>query len=103
MATYVGHSGPVLCCMWSPLKPQFIITGSSDFMLSIWDYTSPEQSPKLLSDDKKRKLKNKIQKYKIQNVKTVVSEAHNEPIANNSTNSANHSAVSMTEIAETSN
>lgn len=46
MATYTGHNGPVLCCIWSPFKPQLIITGSSDFITCIWDYTSPSQSPK---------------------------------------------------------
>ncbi|XP_025162758.1 gem-associated protein 5 [Harpegnathos saltator] len=101
MGTYVGHSGPVLCCMWSPLKPQLIITGSSDFTLSIWDYTLSEQSPKPFSEDKKKKPKYKAQKYRIQNVQTITSEAHNETLTNSSKGSVNHSSVSITEIVET--
>lgn len=62
MGTYIGHDGPVLCCMWSPLKPQLIMTGSSDFMLRIWDYTLAEQSPKQMSDIKFLKKKQKSQK-----------------------------------------
>lgn len=96
------HNGPVLCCMWSPLQPQLIITGSSDFMLSIWDYTSPEQSPKPLLKNKE-KPKYKMQKCKIQNIKTANLEMHNEPSTSNSTSSANHSTVSTTEIVERSN
>lgn len=103
MGTYVGHSGPVLCCMWSPFKPQLIITGSSDFMLSIWDYTLPEQSPRSFSEDKKKKSKHKTPKYKIQNVKIANLEVHNEPTTSNSTSPADHSTVSTIEVAETSN
>lgn len=62
MGTYMSHDGPVLCCMWSPLKPQFIMTGSSDFVLRIWDYTSAEQAPKPSSDIKFLKKKQKSQK-----------------------------------------
>lgn len=62
MGTYMGHNGPVLCCMWSPLKPQLVMTGSSDFMLRIWDYTLPEQSPKQLSEIKVVKKNLKQQK-----------------------------------------
>jgi len=58
----MGHDGPVLCCMWSPLKPQLIMTGSSDFTLHIWNYTLPAQSPKQLSDIKAMKKKHKQQK-----------------------------------------
>lgn len=62
MGTYIGHDGPVLCCMWSPLKPQMIMTGSSDFMLRVWDYTLAEQSPKQISDIKILKKKQKQKK-----------------------------------------
>lgn len=58
----MGHDGPVLCCMWSPLKPQMIMTGSSDFTLHIWNYTLPAQSPKQPSDIKTTKKKCKQKK-----------------------------------------
>lgn len=62
MGTYMGHDGPVLCCMWSPLKPQLILSGSSDFTVHIWNYTLPAQSPKQLSDIKVMKKKYKQKK-----------------------------------------
>lgn len=67
MGTYMGHDGPVLSCMWSPLKPQLIMTGSSDFTLHIWNYTLPAQSPKQLSDIKAEKKKHKQQKKSSKN------------------------------------
>lgn len=67
MGTYVGHEGPVLCCMWSPLKPQLIMTGSSDFMLHVWNYTLPEQMPKQLPNKTKENLKKKSKQKKSKN------------------------------------
>lgn len=67
MGTYIGHDGPVLCCMWSPLKPQLIMTGSSDFTLHIWNYSLPAQSPKKLSDIKVMRKKYKQQKKSTKN------------------------------------
>lgn len=99
----MGHRGPVLCCMWSPLKPQLIITGSSDFMLSIWNFTCPEQSPKPFSEERKKQHKHKTQKYKIPNGKTIVSETNGKPITNNSTNLTDHSADSTSEKTATGN
>ncbi|XP_036142555.1 gem-associated protein 5-like [Monomorium pharaonis] len=78
MGTYMGHIGPVLSCMWSPLKPQLIMTGSSDFTLHVWNYTLPEQSPKQLSDIKGKKKKGKKKK---KNSKTANNE-NNETVPN---------------------
>lgn len=83
MGTYLGHDGPVLCCMWSPLKPQLIMTGSSDFTLHIWNYTLPVQSPKKLSDIKAMKKKHKQQKKSPKN-KTDEHESNSLPLTNQS-------------------
>ena len=89
MGTYMSHDGPVLCCMWSPLKPQLIMTGSSDFTLHIWNYTLSAQSPKQPSDIKASKKKQKQQK-KLKN-KTDDHE-------NNSTTSTNPVNLSSAEV-----
>lgn len=55
------HCGPVLCCMWSPLDPDFIITGSADFTIRIWKvaYNLPQKklSKKILSKTKEKENK----------------------------------------------
>lgn len=84
MGTYMGHDGPVLCCMWSPLKPQLIMTGSSDFMLRIWDYTSPAQLPKQMSDIKIAKKKQKQQKPQKKLPQNKTDEAENNTTMSNS-------------------
>lgn len=94
MGTYMGHDGPVLCCMWNPLKPQLIMTGSSDFMLRIWDYTLAEQSPKQISDIKILQKKQKQKKY---------SKATKE-MSKNKTNEENNSTTSDSQsVTHTSN
>lgn len=78
MGTYVGHEGPVLCCMWSPLKPQLIMTGSSDFMLHIWNYTLPAQSPKQVPNKTKENVKKKSKQKKSTKNKTDDRETSSE-------------------------
>lgn len=90
MGTYMAHDGPVLCCMWSPLKPQLILTGSSDFMLRIWDYTLPAQSPKQLPEIKiiKKNLKQqkpqkKWSKNKIEEEQSNSTTSNSQPVIHN--------------------
>jgi len=89
----MGHDGPVLSCMWSPLKPQLIITGSLDFTLRVWDYTSPKQSPVRSTDIKFVKKKNK-QKSKKKTAKNITDnvETHNNLVNSNESQSTNPAA-----------
>lgn len=55
LATYMDHLGNVFCCMWSPLDPDLIITGSTDFTLRIWRLS--DQKPREITNVKKARQK----------------------------------------------
>lgn len=96
LGTFTGHDAPVLSCMWSPLKPQLIITGSVDFTLRVWDYTSLAQAPIRLKCTKKKY--NKQQKSQ---KKAVKNEAGNSETCNNATTgSVMEQATNSNDITE---
>lgn len=83
IATYKGHSGPVLCCMWSPLSSNFIITGSADFTVRIWkiDHNLPQepvhQKTSKKSEKKQQKV-NKVTDVSVQDSLTSLTDAVSE-------------------------
>lgn len=104
MGTFRGHNGPVLCCMWSPLKPQLIITGASDFMLCIWNYTKQSSTKQVCHVTRKNSCSkyDRAQKHKSWRNKTttIESEAHDNlnMSSNDSTSPVNkQSSVFTTE------
>lgn len=62
IGTFTGHSGPVFCCMWSPLDPDFIITGSADFTVKIWKLSDHEAVMPTIS----KKVRTKKKKHQIE-------------------------------------
>lgn len=93
MGTYMGHEGPVLSCLWSPLNSQLIMTGSSDFTLHVWNYTLSAQSPKQLSDIKADKKKNK-QKKSPKNKTNVLNDCENNMTTPNSVSQSTEVTIS---------
>ena len=87
IGTYTGHSGPVFCCMWSPLDPDFIITGSADFTVQIWKLSGLEAvmpTGKSLS----KKVKTKKKKHQVEkSPKAEVEEEASKMKQNDSQNS----------------
>ncbi|KAJ9592049.1 hypothetical protein L9F63_001428, partial [Diploptera punctata] len=53
IANYCLHSSHVYCCAWSPLDPDLVITGATDFTLRVWKISKQTQT--LPSEIKKMK------------------------------------------------
>lgn len=61
MKTFDKHYGPVLCCMWSPMDPDYAISGSIDFSLRVWKIS--DQKQKLPAKPYKTKAKKSKSKH----------------------------------------
>lgn len=77
IGTFTGHLGPVFSCMWSPLDPDYLISGSADFTVQIWKISEQEA---IMPTEKptSRKIKTKKKKNHIDKSSSIVKNNENE-------------------------
>lgn len=60
IGTFTGHLGPVFSLMWSPLDPDYLVSGSADFTVQIWKIS--DQEAIMPTEKTSRKVKTKKKK-----------------------------------------
>lgn len=85
IATFTGHLGPVFSCMWSPLDPDFMISGSADFTVQIWKISEQEA---IMPTEKptSRKVKTKKKKNNLEKALTLKSNDNEEDLSKSRAN-----------------
>lgn len=68
IATYTAHSGPVMCCMWSPLDPDYVITGSADSTVRIWKVSNNPPQEKVHTKVQKKSKRQQSKANKIADI-----------------------------------